>query len=68
MVQQLNKHERRAHTAEQPYGSLRVAIELDRENQTDPDARERVVRCRATEALYRGLDQMVQQARKGIPA
>ena len=50
MVQQLNKHEREAHRWEQPYRSLRVQIELDRENQVDPKARERVIRYRALEA------------------
>ena len=44
MIRPLNKRERQAHFAENPdMRAYRVAIALDRENQPDPDARERVV-------------------------
>ena len=53
MIRPLNKRERQAHHAENPdLRGYRVAIALDRENQPDPDARERVVVYAAALARY----------------
>jgi hypothetical protein len=51
MVHPLTKRERQAHHAENPdMRGYRVATALDRENQPDPRARERIVKGRASVA------------------
>jgi hypothetical protein len=54
MIRPLNKRERQAHHAENPdMRGYRVATALDRENQPDPQARERIVKSRAYAAVLR---------------
>ena len=64
MVQELRKRERDAHRAEfGPWDDAhasRIAFAIERENQPDPDERERVIRLRAIDMLHESFERHVR--------